>query len=414
MTSPRTSPPQHTWLRISLIGALAVVLGACSQAAPAVDSSAPPLGSAPNGPAKLQEVDGKSASGKLSASNPGRSGNLSGTVPPTTETPPVATAPATPPATPRPSGTGLSVDESRIPAAATGFDSHRIGPASYSRTAGDGSAAFRTNCSFSHMNFDDPIVFPGQARAAHLHIFFGNTSANAASTPASIRTSGNSTCTGGTANRSAYWAPAIIDTATGAPIGAPTAQVDRDHFLQVYYKTGYDGVRPGTVQNFPPGLRMIAGNSRSTSPQDRRIGFSCTGSGGPEISRHTSFPACAPGQLFIMGIDFPQCWDGVNLDSPNHQSHMAYGAGWPDKGCPSSHPVPLAQITQNFRYRVPAGGMSTWRLSSDMYNGPAGYSAHADWMNGWDTAVFQRVVDNCYRGGFDCAMNLLGDGQALR
>ena len=53
----------------------------------------------------------------------------------------------------------------------------------------------------------------------------------------------------------------------------------------------------------------------------------------------------------VMSIMFPQCWDGVNLDSPNHKSHMAYGAGWPDKGCPSTHPVPLAQITQNFRYR---------------------------------------------------------------
>jgi hypothetical protein len=47
------------------------------------------------------------------------------------------------------------------------------------------------------------------------------------------------------------------------------------------------------------------------------------------------------------------------------------------------------------------------------YEGPAGYSGHADWMNGWDPAVFQRVVDNCYRGGFDCQMNLLGDGQEL-
>jgi len=115
----------------------------------------------------------------------------------------------------------------------------------------------------------------------------------------------------------------------------------------------------------------------------------------------------------VSSIEFPQCWDGVNLDSPNHKSHMAYGAGWPDLGCPSSHPVPLAQITQNFRYRVPTGGMASWRLSSDMYSGPAGYSGHADWMNGWDPAVFQRVVTNCYRRGLDCQMNLLGDGQML-
>jgi len=34
-------------------------------------------------------------------------------------------------------------------------------------------------------------------------------------------------------------------------------------------------------------------------------------------------------------------------------------------------------------------------------------------MNGWEAPTFQRVVANCYRGGFDCQMNLLGDGDEL-
>jgi hypothetical protein len=172
-------------------------------------------------------------------------------------------------------------------------------------------------------------------------------------------------------------------------------------------------VLPATVQNFPVGLRMIAGTASSTTAQNRIVAYSCTEGTAAQVPQQASFPRCAPGQLFVMSVLYPQCWDGVNLDSPDHKSHMAYGAGWPDKGCPSSHPVPLTQITQNFRYRVPAGGMANWRLSSDMYSGPAGYSGHADWMNGWDPAVFQRVIDNCFKGGFDCQMNLLGDGQAL-
>ncbi len=320
----------------------------------------------------------------------------------------------TTPAQPSPGGNpGLAVDVSRIPAARPGVGSPRIGAAQYSKRAGDGSAQFRVNCLFSHMGFNDPVVFPGRANASHLHIFFGNTSVDSTTTPESVRSSGNSTCAGGTANRSSYWAPAVIDTATGAPVISDANQTDRDHFLQVYYKTGYDGVLPATVRNFPVGLRMIAGTASSTSPQQRIVSYSCTEGSAAQVPQQASFPQCAPGQLFIMSVLFPQCWDGVNLDSPDHKSHMAYGAGWPDKGCPSSHPVPLAQITQNFRYRVPAGGMANWRLSSDMYSGPAGYSGHADWMNGWDPAVFQRVIDNCYRGGFDCQMNLLGDGQAL-
>jgi len=188
-----------------------------------------------------------------------------------------------------------------------------------------------------------------------------------------------------------------------------SSAVDRDNFLQVYYKTGYLGVSPGSVRNFPVGLRMIAGSASSTGAQPGVVSYSCDVGG----ASSAAFPSCPAGSLFIMSVEFPQCWDGVNLDSPNHKSHMAYGAGWPDKGCPASHPVPLAQVTQNFRYRVPAGGMSTWRLASDMYSGRAGYSGHADWMNGWEAPTFQRVVANCYRGGFDCQMNLLGDGDEL-
>jgi hypothetical protein len=48
-----------------------------------------------------------------------------------------------------------------------------------------------------------------------------------------------------------------------------------------------------------------------------------------------------------------------------------------------------------------------------VYSGPAGYSGHADWFNGWDPATFQRIVTNCYAGSYDCRMNLLGDGYMM-
>ena len=277
------------------------------------------------------------------------------------------------------------------------------------------------------MNFDDPLVFPGQVRATHLHAFYGNTGVNANSTNTSINGSGNSTCTGGTENRSAYWAPSMIDTATGRPVNQSAGTtLDRDNALQVYYKTGYQGVATNTVRNFPAGLRMIAGDSRSTGPQQRMgtgqplpvVYYCVLGTTGVTSPEQASFPACAAGQILVMKIIFPQCWDGINLDSANHKSHMAYGTWGPTSGqngagCPSTHPVPLPEITQNYRFRVPAGGMSTWRLTSDTYSGPAGYSGHADWWNGWNAPTFQRVVTNCYTSGLDCHMNLLGDGQAL-
>jgi len=41
---------------------------------------------------------------------------------------------------------------------------------------------FVLRCPYSHSLPDDPIVFPGQPGASHLHDFFGNKSVNAFST----------------------------------------------------------------------------------------------------------------------------------------------------------------------------------------------------------------------------------------
>jgi hypothetical protein len=350
------------------------------------------------------------------SSGPTTTSTTATTMAPTTMAP--TTAPPAPPPTsaPGPTGTppGIAVDESRIPAPAAGVSGPRIGPQQYGTSYNDGVGAFRINCFYSHMNFDDPIVAPGQSRATHLHVFFGNTGVNASSTSQSIASSGNSTCSGGTLNRTAYWAPAMIDTATGTPL-VPNG----GHGLQTYYKTGYQGVHTSQVVNFPAGLRIIAGDARRTTAPGSASAphvavYHCGVSGPIQLS----IPSCAPGQELIMSVLFPQCWDGRNLDSADHRSHMAYGTWGPvygqnGAGCPASHPVPLPQITMNMRYLVGPGGTSTWRLSSDTYSGPAGYSGHADWWNGWDAGTFQRVINNCYSTGIDCQMNLLGDGQQL-
>jgi len=50
----------------------------------------------------------------------------------------------------------------------------------------------------------------------------------------------------------------------------------------------------------------------------------------------------------IMAIHhFPACWDGKNLDSPDHQSHMystTKGAFQEAGPCPDSHPVRVPQV----------------------------------------------------------------------
>ena len=85
------------------------------------------------------------------------------------------------------------IDNSKIPAAEVGFASVRIKPEPnyLPIPSTDGTASFRITCTFSHMNYDDPIVFPGKQGATHLHTFFGNTAVNYASTQQSIESTGN-------------------------------------------------------------------------------------------------------------------------------------------------------------------------------------------------------------------------------
>ena len=271
----------------------------------------------------------------------------------------------------------------------------------------DGSGSFRTVCRMSKSLFDDPIVFPGRPGAAHLHVFFGNTDVDANSTVASIANSGNSTCRGGTLNRSAYWFPAMYDSQTGE------VQTPDDGIF--YYKTGY-AMDPASIKPLPAGLRMIAGDVNNRSTQDFKVIWSCRDANWTDVG---SVPNCPVGDAVKYAVFFPQCWDGVNLDSPDHKSHMSYpiysNSGGPSK-CPSTHPVPLPAITEHILWTVrPGANLSAWRLASDTYSTSlrGGFSAHADWMNGWDASTMTQIVTQCLNKALDCGVGGIGAGAEL-
>ncbi len=307
-----------------------------------------------------------------------------------------------------------------------GSTSLLLTPATHDGVHNDGLGAFRTDCAITHFGNDDPIVYPNQQGKAHHHTFFGNSDTNYLSTPESIRNSGGSSCAGGIANRSAYWIPSVIDTATGAP-QKPVRGI-------IYYKAGGP---TGNIQPFPTGLRMIAGNAGAVTEAESSSIFACVNESAVNYQTGLGkfIPACAKsntGRGWIDGyirlrIEFPSCWDGVNLDSADHKSHMAYSNGgfqdangdwyYPPSFCPTTHPIPVPKISEIFDFEVTdaTNGTNNWRLSSDNYSTAqrGGLSLHADWMNGWVPSIMQRIVTNCLNQSIDCGVNYLGDGEAL-
>lgn len=217
-------------------------------------------------------------------------------------------------------------------------------------------------CDLSHRLHDDPIVFPDQPHAAHSHEFFGNVTADAHSTAESLL-AGDTTCNPAT-DRSSYWAPTLYD-AGGEPVAIEQATF--------YYLVHIDD--PTTLQPFPIGLKIIAGNAKAATPDEaKQIKWSCLGA--PDSSTG-DFVTCPADSKLELLVNYPDCWDGQNLDSADHQSHMAYSAGG---ACPATHPVAVPALQFKLRYAIP--GEAGIKLSSG-----AGYTAHADFFNAWEPAA---------------------------
>jgi len=286
--------------------------------------------------------------------------------------------------------------------------------------------AFRFICGAGQLSYDDPIVYPGQPGRSHLHQYYGNTGANAFSTFASLRTSGDSTCNntkkGIAANRSAYWMPAMLDG---------KGHVVVPDYVQVYYKRepanhrNCDPASPtfkGTCIGIPNGLKFISGFKMSTMKQGPKIGeFHC----GSKVWKanvdgltKADNTTCPVGKRLEMLIQSSTCWNG-QLDSADHMSHVVSAVRNASTGnvykCPKSHPYYMPQFTIGAFYTVKEGDdVSLWSLSSDMPGMYRGQSVHFDYFEGWDAAVKDMWVDNCIGKRLNCSGGDLGNGKQLK
>jgi Domain of unknown function (DUF1996) len=229
---------------------------------------------------------------------------------------------------------------------------------------------FVSSCGFSHRRGDDPIVFPGRPGLSHDHTFVGNRSTNAFSTVRSLRAAGTTCRRAG--ETAAYWMPTL--TLNGLAVEPRGATI-------YYRRRTLESLRP-----FPAGLKMIAGNSRATAPQDLRVTYwNCGAQAGVRPS--ASIPTCPDGRTMglRLHVNFPNCWDGAHLDSQDHQSHMAYSMGG---RCPATHPVPVPAISLIYRYPI-AGGAGLLLASGGQF------SAHADFFNAWQQGTLVSLVQTC-------------------
>jgi hypothetical protein len=230
-------------------------------------------------------------------------------------------------------------------------------------------------CSVTKRAPDDPIVFPGQPGRSHDHTFSGSLAINPNSTAEELlRSKTNCTNSGDT---SSYWMPTLLVN------GKPRLPYQ----VRAYYRAG---TRDTTqLRTIPFGLKMLAGNMMATSPQNAGIaGFQCRIEGkGATVKKQSLPPQCGSTALFEMSVKFPNCWDGKNLDSPDHRSHMSYASGYK---CDAAHPVQIPQLTLAERFKP---GTTSGKITLAAMNSPL--TLHADFFNAWDPRSLDALMKYC-------------------
>ncbi len=283
----------------------------------------------------------------------------------------------------------------------------------------DDDALFTVDCTFSHRASDDPIVLPGQPGASHSHDFFGSDATDAFSTGDSLR--GTATTCQDTADTASYWTPTL--SVRGEPV-EPT-------FLRAYYRAR-PGVDVRDVTAPPLGLAMIAGDparggghhdhgepASSTEPASHHDEMDHDGMDhGPTTEpvpaedataeagwgcglRPRAFQVepptdCTDASPLTLRLRFPDCWDGENLDSADHRSHVARSV---DGACPETHPVQMTELQLSITWPVTGEEAGDVSLSS---GGVAG--AHGDFLNGWEPDALAAHIELCIRAEANCTI----------
>jgi len=171
----------------------------------------------------------------------------------------------------------------------------------------------------------------------------------------------------------------------------------------VYYLQRQDEKDPEYAKGliaFPEGFRMLAGNpslrSYSNTLEQRAVNFVCLGNEGPHTNNMPD-KNCPNG--LRSQIVFPSCWNGKDLDSPNHKSHVAYPSAMDNGYCPPTHPKRFITLFVEIVWQVDAF-KDKWPIPSKnpfvFANGdPTGYGYHGDFVNGWDVNVLQSAITTC-------------------
>jgi len=195
-----------------------------------------------------------------------------------------------------------------------------------------------------------------------------------------------------------YWVPSLMYRAQNGSF-TPVKQTG----TTIYYlqRQANDTEK---LHAFPKNFRMIAGDTNARNytgtTAASQVTYACLGYS-PAKAQTNNIPDYDCPDGLRSQIFFPSCWDGVNVDSPDHKSHVAYPSGGDTGSCPDTHPVRLISIFYEVLWSVTDFKDMWYSDGSEKHpfvfsNGDAtGYGYHGDFVMGWDYDTLDNAVQNC-------------------
>ncbi|MGW0867520.1 DUF1996 domain-containing protein [Streptomyces sp. NPDC002611] len=271
---------------------------------------------------------------------------------------------------------------------------------------------FATSCGVNEnglFNSDNIIAAPGVTNGAHhFHDYVGNQANNAFASDQDLADAETS-CDDQGDKSSYYWPVLRVQNGTQEQdAGSPGGGIEGNAGAIVTPKQvtlDFVGNPRDKVTAMPRLLRIITGDAKSfvNGPANANASWSCTGFEDRQLK--DKYPLCPKGSDVVRSFKFQSCWDGRNIDSANHRTHVAFADA--SGACPSGFRA-IPQLVQRIVYDVDApslkdGGRTTPLFAVDSFpeqlHKPV--TDHGDFINVFDEDLMGEMVD-CINDGRKC------------
>ncbi|WP_112468245.1 DUF1996 domain-containing protein [Streptomyces triticisoli] len=274
------------------------------------------------------------------------------------------------------------------------------------------TGTFTTVCGVNangNHNTDNVIVAPGVKNGAHhLHDYVGNQKIDAFASNDTFLQGGTS-CQNKNDLSSYYWPVVRVQDGSqafdqDADGGGKEGNVGRIlKPLQAQIK--YVGSPTGKVVAMPQFLRIITGDAKTTTNglANANAHWSCTGFEN-KVQLTEQYPICPEGSRMVRTFAFQSCWDGQNIDSANHRTHVDFADA--NGNCKNGFKR-IPQLTMRLVYDVPRptieNGVVTNAYAVDGFPEQLhkAHTDHDDFINITKNGLANKIA-NCINSGRNC------------